>query len=312
MNKILSTTSTFADESPELIEIFKQHELIYVSNPRKRKLNSEEIIALIREHQPVGILAGMELIGRAELDQARGHLRVISRVGVGWENIDRELAAAMNILVFRTPGVLTEAVAELTIGFMLSALRFITSQDRSIRNGQWQKQMGSLLQGKVVGIIGYGDIGRRVGELVNAFGASAIICDVQSPRFPGGEFEQVDIGELLSRSDIITIHASGVQTIIGLNEFRQIKKKGVVLINTARGGLIDEDALHESLLDGSIGYACLDVFTKEPYIGKLLTLENVLLTPHIGSYARESRKAMETMAVANLINGLKDAGILKR
>lgn len=312
MNKILSTTSTFADESPELIETLKKQNLVYVSNSLKRKLNSEELIALIREHQPVGILAGTELIGRKELEQARGHLRVISRVGVGWENIDREFAAAMNILVFRTPGVLTAAVAELTIGLMLSALRFIASQDRFIRNGQWQKQMGSLLQGKVVGIIGYGDIGKRVGELVNAFGASVIICDVQTLEFPGVGFEQVNIGELLARSDIITIHASGNQTIIGPNEFGQIKKKGVVLINTARGGLIDEDALYESLLDGTVGYACLDVFTKEPYTGKLLTLDNVLLTPHIGSYARESRKAMETMAVANLINGLKEAGILER
>jgi len=163
-----------------------------------------------------------------------------------------------------------------------------------------------------VGIIGFGDIGKRVGELVNAFGASAIICDVQSLKFPAGEFEQVSIGELLSRSDIISIHASGDQTIIGPAELGQIKKKGVVLINTARGGLIDEDALYESLMDGTIGYACLDVFTKEPYLGKLLALENVLLTPHIGSYARESRKAMEAMAVANLINGLKDSGILDR
>jgi D-3-phosphoglycerate dehydrogenase len=312
MNKILSTTSMFADESPELIEAIEKHDLLYVPNVLKRRVNSEELTALLREHQPVGILAGTELIGRAELDQARGHLRVISRVGVGWENIDREFAATMNILVFRTPGVLTEAVAELTIGFMLSALRFITCQDRLIRNSQWRKQMGSLLQGKVVGIIGYGDIGRRVGELVDAFGASVIICDVQSPSLPRGEFEQVNIGELLSRADIITIHASGNHKIIGPDEFGQIKKKEVVLINTARGGLIDEDALYENLLDGTIGYACLDVFTKEPYVGKLLTLENVLLTPHIGSYARESRKAMETMAVANLINGLKDAGILER
>ena len=312
MNKILSTTSTFADESPELIEAIERQDLVHIPNSRKRKLSSEEFIAVIREHQPVGILAGTELIGRTELDQARGHLRVISRVGVGWENIDREFAAAMNILVFRTPGVLTEAVAELTIGFMLAALRFIVSHDRLVRNAQWQKQMGSLLQGKVVGIIGFGDIGKRVGELVNAFGASVIINDVQSIGFPGVEFEQVNIGELLSRSDIITIHASGDQTIIGPNELGQIKKKGVVLINTARGDLIDEDALYESLLDGYIGYACLDVFTKEPYTGKLLTLENVLLTPHIGSYARESRKAMETMAVANLINGLKDAGVLER
>ncbi len=312
MNKILSTTTTFAETSPELIESIERRNLVYIPNPRKRKLNSEEFIDLIKEYQPIGILAGTELIGRTELNQARGHLRVISRVGVGWENIDKEFAAAMNILVFRTPGVLTEAVAELTMGFIFAALRFIVSQDRLVRNGQWQKQMGSLLQGKLVGIIGFGDIGKRVGELVNAFGASIIICDVQSLGFPGVEFEQVNMGELLSRSDIITIHASGDQTIIGPNEFGQIKKKRVVLINTARGGLIDEDALYRSLLDGSIGYACLDVFTKEPYTGKLLALENVLLTPHIGSYAREARKAMEEMAVANLINGLKDAGILER
>jgi D-3-phosphoglycerate dehydrogenase len=120
----------------------------------------------------------------------------------------------------------------------------------------------------------------------------------------------VSLGTLLADADIISVHASGDRIILGPNELKRIGKSGVTIINTARGGLIDENALYEALLDGRVGYACLDVFQREPYEGPLLNLDNVILTPHIGSYARESRRLMESCAVDNLLTGLKEIGVL--
>jgi len=142
-----------------------------VINPWGRKLSESELLDLLEKYRPVGLLAGTEAITRVVLVRARDFLRVISRVGVGWDNVDRQAAAELGILVYRTAGVLTVAVAELTLGLMLSALRSIALHDRRIRQGVWQKPMGSLLKGKLVGIIGFGAIGQGVGQLLKALGA---------------------------------------------------------------------------------------------------------------------------------------------
>ena len=214
----------------------------------------------------------------------------------------------LGMKVYRTHGVLTQAVAELTIGLILSALRYISSNDRLIRQGRWQKPMGGLLHGKTVGIIGFGNIGQRVGELVKAFGATAIYHDFEEITVSWAQ--AVSLTELLTQADIITIHASGKEKILGPVELRKIRKQGVILVNTARGGLIDEGALQECLTEGRINFACLDAFEEEPYCGPLCSLDNVILTPHIGSYAREARVLMERTAVKNLLNGLREVGVL--
>ena len=279
-----------------------------ILNPWGRKLKEEELSKLLKDHGPVGLLAGTEPITREVLDAAKDHLRIISRVGVGWDNVDREAARQMGIRVSRTSGVLTQAVAELTIGLILSALRSISSNDRLIRQGKWHKTMGGLLSGKIVGIIGFGHIGQRVGELVAAFGAKVLYYDPQPMDAPWAQ--AVSLPELLAQAEIITIHASGRGKILGPDELKNICKRGVLLVNTARGGLIDESALQECLENGKVSFACLDVFEDEPYCGPLCSLENVILTPHVGSYAREARVLMERTAVENLLNGLREVGVL--
>ena len=171
---MIATTSSFASESPEALELIENKGLKIILNPWGRKLKEEELGRLLQDYTPVGLLAGTEPITRQVLAAAKGHLRIISRVGTGWDNVDREAAREMGIRVYRTSGVLTQAVAELTIGLILSALRSISSNDRLIRQGRWNKTMGGLLSGKIVGIIGFGHIGQRVGELITAFGAKVL------------------------------------------------------------------------------------------------------------------------------------------
>jgi D-3-phosphoglycerate dehydrogenase len=279
-----------------------------ILNPWGRKLKEEELSKLLQDYRPDGLLAGTEPITREVLEAAQDHLHVISRVGVGWDNVDREAARQMGIRVYRTSGVLTEAVAELAIGLILSALRSISSNDRLIREGKWHKSMGGLLSGKIVGIIGFGHIGQRVGELVTAFGAKVLYYDPEPVEAPWAE--AVALSELLSQAEIITMHASGSEKILGAEELEKICKENVILVNTARGGLIDEAALQVCLKNGKVSFACLDVFEDEPYCGPLCALENVILTPHIGSYAREARILMERAAVENLLNGLREVGVL--
>ena len=308
MKTILATTSTFAEGSEALLESLSASGFRIIQNPYKRQLKGKELDDLLEKNKPLGMLAGTETISREHIEQAAGHLRVISRVGGGWDNIDREAAELMGVLVYRTPGVLTDAVAELTIGLILSGLRYIPYHDRMIRQGKWQKKMGGLLRDKVIGIIGFGAIGQRVGELVKAFGAEVIYyepCKVDviwaSP---------VSLNDLLSGSDIISIHAGGKEMILGPFELEIIKKGNVLLVNTARGNLIDENHLYVLLREGRLKCACLDVFEHEPYDGSLTHLDNVVVTPHIGSYAREARCLMEQQAVNNLLDGFKKIGIL--
>ena len=300
----LITTSSFGEDNPRIFEMMSNRGLTVVMNPYARKLTGDELEMLLEKYRPSGLLAGTEPITSLIMSRAASFLKVISRVGVSVDNIDLEGAESLGIRVFRTAGVLGQAVAELTIGMMLAALRGVAIHDRLMRAGKWEKRMGSLLQGKTVGIIGFGDIGRSVGVLAKAFGATICYYDPQGGTAP--EWAQMSsMADLLRESDIVSLHASGNDRILTINELRCCKK-GVIIVNTARGGLIDERDLCRSLADGQVGFACLDVFEHEPYLGSLRQMENVLLTPHIGSYAREARREMEEAAVRNLCDGLKE------
>jgi len=308
MGTILITTSSFAAGTPELLDDLKDRGFQYVLNPYGRVLTGDELVGLLDRHRPVGILAGTERIDGAVLGAAKDHLRVISRVGVGWDNVDLAAAAALGIRVYRTEHVLTQAVAELTLGMILSALRNLAGHDRRLREARWQKQMGSLLAGKLLGVIGFGAIGQRVGTLARTFGAEVIYYD-PCPQAAVTWAGPVSRAELMERAEIISLHAGGREVIMGDGELKSCRR-GVILINTARGTLVDERALVRHLASGQVGFACLDVFEQEPYAGPLLAFDNVLLTPHIGSYAREARAEMESRALANLYRGLKETGCL--
>lgn len=298
MPTILATTSSFGSACPAAVELLRAAGFDLAVNPHGRKLTSAELLELLARHRPVGLLAGTEPVTAEAIEAARGFLRVISRVGVGWDNVDHEAARAAGIPVRRTEGVLDDAVAELALGFMLDALRHISRHDRDLRQGVWKKRLGGLLRGRVVGVVGFGAIGRRVAELVRAFGAQVIFSDVRPVDSPLGQ--QRDLSDLLREADIVTLHASGSGCLIGVEELVLVKP-GVIFVNTARGGMIDEAALAAALAEGRVGCACLDVFEQEPYAGPLLAAPNTVLTAHIGSYAAEARERMERLAVENLL-----------
>jgi len=303
MAKILISTSSFGKDDITPLEYCRQGNEV-ILNPFGRKLTSDELIELASEVD--GIIAGTEYIDKTVLEKLP-KLKVISRCGVGMDNIDLDTAAELGVKVYNTADAPTLAVAELTVGLMLALLRRITLSDHGLRNSIWNKHMGSLLSGKNVGIIGFGRIGKKVAELLLPFRVNIAYYDIapQDVKFP---CQLRPLEELLSWADIITLHCStshGAKTIIGKEELKQMKK-GAYLINTSRGGLVDEEALYLSLKEGHLSAAALDVYEKEPYTGPLRELENIILTPHVGSYAKESRIEMEMQAVRNLLEGLKN------
>lgn len=298
MPTVLATTSTFGQWQSRATALLRAAGHNLQTNPHGRRLTEDELAELLRQHRPVGLLAGTEPVTNAVLEAARGHLKVISRVGVGWDNVDREAAARLGIPVLRTEGVLSDAVAELTLGMILGALRHIPRHDRELRAGAWVKRPGGLLRGRTLGIVGFGAIGRCVAKLAAAFEPRIIYADARQISSPLGT--QRALPALLAEADIVTLHASGSGRLLGPAEL-DLMKPGAVLVNTARGGMVDEDALAERLASEAIGCACLDVFEAEPYEGPLRQAPNAVLTPHIGSYAAEVRADMEFLAVKNLL-----------
>jgi D-3-phosphoglycerate dehydrogenase / 2-oxoglutarate reductase len=223
--------------------------------------------------------------------------KIIARVGVGLDNIDVEAAKAKNIRVINAVEGAMNAVAELVLGLMLSMAREIPRADREIRNGKWLKKelMGIELSGKYLGIVGLGNIGKRLAKLARGLNMNIIGFDVMPiaddfARDVG--LIKADIDTLLSSSDFISFHVPLTDTTHHLVNAQRLSKmkKTACIINTSRGEIIDEDALYDALKEGKIAGAALDVFEKEPAVGnKLTTLPNVVCTPHIGAQTKEAQ-----------------------
>lgn len=280
-----------------------------VTNPHGRRLTEHEVRALLTP-DTAGMVAGVEPLTGDVLRHATG-LKVISRCGVGLDSVDLQTARALGIQVFSTPDAPSAAVAELTLGLMLGLLRRISEADQNIRRGVWQPLMGSLMSGKTAGLIGYGRIGTKVGRLVAAFGCRVLAYDIQVPGRETGA-RLCDLDELLREADIVSLHLPYEAATHHLMDKERIAqmKPGAVLINTSRGGLVDETALLGALKSGRLFGAALDTFEQEPYRGPLAEMPQVLLTAHMGSYAREARAEMETEAVENLVRGLAECGVV--
>lgn len=306
--KILIGPSSFAELDRTPLAMLTSAGYDVIDNPFKRKLTKKELLNLLTI-DVVGLIAGLETLDREVMENSR--LKAVSRVGAGVSNVDLEAARDLGIQVFNTPDAPTNAVAELTIAAILNLLRMIPQMDRALHNGQWQKKIGLQLQGKKVAIIGFGRIGRRVSELLAPFGVELLVVDpaLEDQAYAG--FRKETLRVALSEADIITIHSSGHDCIIGEEEFLQIKK-GAYLLNAARGGIISESALVKALEDGTIAAAWLDTFEEEPYKGTLCGLPNVILTPHAGSYTAECRSRMETEAVENILKALRVGACSRR
>jgi D-3-phosphoglycerate dehydrogenase len=305
---VLLSVSSFGVASDEPMLVLESAGVNIIPNPHGRKLREEEIIDLIP--QADALIAGTEPLNANVLASAK-RLRVISRVGVGLENVDLNAARELGIAVRNTPEALTDAVAELTLGGMLNVLRHVGHMDREMHEGIWERRMGSLLRDKTVGVIGLGRIGRRLVELLRPFEVRVVAHD----RAPDPEVAKqlgvtyVDLDSLLSTADIITLHLPGTtEALIGSREIGLIRPTAI-LLNASRGGLVDEAALVKALQDKRLAGAYLDTFETEPYDGPLTGLTSVLMTPHAGSYAAEARATMEIEAVQNMLESLKEFGL---
>ena len=306
--KIVITTTSFANFDNRPLQLLNNSGYEVVLNTYGRKLSGNEVVEIAKD--ATGLIAGTESLDRSVLKNLPC-LKIISRCGAGMDNIDLVAAAELNIKVVNTPFGPTLAVAELTVGLILDLLRKTTLMDRKMRAGIWKKHMGNLLRGKRVGIIGFGRIGQKTGELLRAFGCKIGYYDsITIEKLKDLKIERMELDELLRKSDIVTIHVSGKyeKPLLGAKEI-EMMKKGAWIVNVARGGAVDEDLLFNALKDGRLAGAALDVFKKEPYNGPLKNLENIILTPHVGSYAKEARTQMEMQAAKNLVDGLKKTGL---
>jgi D-3-phosphoglycerate dehydrogenase len=310
MNKLVISTSSFDVNNNRPLQQLIKEGMHIVQNSYGRKLTETETIALLSD-DTVGMIAGIEPLTEHVLRSAK-KLKVISRCGAGLDNVDLRAAKDHGIMVLNTPEAPAQAVAELTMGLMLTTLRQICRTDRLLRAGQWPRTQGRLLAAQRVGIIGLGRVGRRVAHLCKTFGAEVVAHDSYVEQSPQG-VQMVSLDELLGKADIVSLHLTydaKTHHLLGKEAFAHMKR-GAILINTARGGLIDEAALAEALLSGQLDAAALDVFEQEPYSGPLIQCDNAILTSHIGSLAREARQRMELEAAENLVHGLIKTGIVK-
>lgn len=293
--RVAITSSSF--DVANLPRAFASCEII--TNTTKERLDREGLVKILSGGVD-GVLAGLEPYTEEVFASATG-LRVISRIGSGTDSIDFDAAERHGVVVLRTPEAPTVAVAELTIGLMLSGLRHLVHHHRQITRGIWDARPGGLLENRTVGLIGAGRIAGAVAARLDAFGASVLATD------PNVEpdvsvLPLVSLEALLRTSDIISVHVpldASTRNMLDRDRLGMMKP-GAMLVNTARGGIIDEPALIEALQTGHLSFASIDAFADEPYLGGLSKLDNVTLTPHIGSKTKETRLAMEIEAAQNL------------
>ena len=302
--KILLGPSSFGASNPAPLERLRAAGLELVDNPFKRKLTQGELLELLPGI--TGIIAGLEPLNRQVM--AASELKVISRVGVGLTNVDLEAAEELGIAVRYTPDAPTIAVAELTVGCLLSLLRRVAEMDRALHQGRWHKCVGCQLSGRTVLLVGLGRIGLAVARLLGPINVRLLGADPAVDQAPG-EIEMVSLEDGLAQADVISLHASGTEPILGPAELEMIKP-GAFLLNPSRGELVDEAGLVAALDSGRLAGAWLDTFWREPYDGPLTGYDNVMLTPHVGSYSAECRLDMEMQAVDNLLAALDEQGQL--
>lgn len=304
--KIYVALSTFAQSTIVPKDLLLQAGVEFAINPTGVRLTREQVIECCRDYDAV--IAGLEPYD-AQVIEALSRLKCISRCGVGLDNIDLKAAAKHKITVMNTPDAVIQPVAELTIAMIFDLLRQVTVHTELMRRHQWEKKTGTQLAGKTIGIIGLGRIGRKVAELLIRLDCKVIAVDLKPDTVwaKAHRVELADLDAVLSQSDVLSLHVTAAegQTFQLSKRHFEVMKKGVYLVNTARGSLINEQDLQEALLQGHVAGAALDVFAKEPYQGPLCGMPNVLLSPHVATLTHESRAEMEIGAVNNIIHWLR-------
>ncbi len=294
--------------NPILKEILEKNGLKVTYEP---EITTEQIAEKIGNFNVVVVRGRTKLV--KELIEKADNCQIIARVGVGLDNIDEDAAKVKNIRVINAVEGAITAVAELVVGLMLSMAREIPRADREIRNGNWIKKemMGSELKGKYLGIIGLGNIGKRLGRLARALNMNIIGYDIVPIN---EEFSKevglmkADLDTLLASSDYVSLHVpllDSTKHLINAEKLRLMKKTAHI-VNTSRGGVIDEEALYNALKDGNLESAALDVFEIEPATGnKLTNLPNFIATPHIGAQTKEAQSLAANVIAEKIIQLLR-------
>jgi len=292
---------------PFLMEIPKIEGFEFINNPWGRKPSADELERELESGKYNGLIVGTTEIKKTIVKKA-GSLKVISRVGVGVNNIDIEFFKRHGVLTTNTPSGPTNSTAEMAVALILSGIRRLTSYNNMVKNKKWDRKLGLSLADATVGIVGFGRIGKRVAVLLKGFGCNIVLNDVKPDLTVSQAIDRkfVSKKELLKKSDIITLHIPLNENTVDWLSFNELEKlkKPVVIVNTARGGIVNEQAIYNYLKNNSDSYYCCDVYTKEPYDGKLIGLENVLLTPHVSTCTLGSRRKMEQIAIENCIKVL--------
>ncbi|EDP3961023.1 TPA: phosphoglycerate dehydrogenase [Campylobacter jejuni] len=300
--KVFVSTHPFGKTSIIPLELLSKNGFEVRVNEHGRKITSQELAEDIKDAEV--LIAGTEKITEEVLKNAP-NLKLISRVGIGLDGVDFELCHKYNIKVAYTPDAPTIAVAELCVGLILDLIRKISFTDVNLKQGNWNRHMGMLLYGKTIGIVGMGRIGKSLIKLLSSFNVSFKVCE-PNPDFAFLKMyniELVDKVKLLTESDIISLNLplkKDTIDFLSINDL-EIMKKHAILVNTARGGIVNEDDLYMALKNRIIAGAAVDVFEEEPYRGKLRELDNVVLTCHMGASTMESRTDMEIQAVEEVI-----------
>jgi D-3-phosphoglycerate dehydrogenase len=304
--RALITTVPFGEVDRRPLDLLEAEGIDYVINPIGRRLRPEELAEMI-----VGVdvlIAGTEPITAGVLERA-DRLRLISRVGIGLDSVDLQAARVRDILVSYTPDAPAPAVAEMTMGLVLSLLRSLAQADRGMRDGVWHRFLGRRLAELTVGVIGAGRVGRRLIQHLQGF-APRILANDLTPDHGFGAAHHVQWVEketIYKEADIITLHLPLTPLTRNLVTKRELDmmKPDALFINTSRGGMVSEHDLAQALKQGRLAGAALDVFAQEPYSGELVTIENCLLTCHMGSMSRDCRAQMELEATEEAVRFFK-------
>jgi len=306
MSKVLVTTVPFAASSRLPIEMLEASEIEYVINPLRRKLKEDELAEMIGDFDVV--IAGTESITQKVIDRAK-RLKLISRVGVGLDSVDLNAARRRDILVSYTPDAPAPAVAELTLGAILTLLRHLHSSNSGMHRGEWNRFFGRRISEVKFGIIGAGRIGGRVIQMLSSLGAPKIMVNDVNPGseiYQHSNIDWVDKEIIYKEADLISLHlplTEVTKNMIGIEQIKQMKRDAF-LVNTSRGGIINEADLAFALNSGLVSGAAIDVFEKEPYNGDLQNIEKCLLTSHMGSMSMDCRTQMEVEATEEAVRFL--------
>ncbi len=305
---ILVTATSYGKENPNLIRELEAQVGRVEYNPYGRPLTSQELAGILPAFD--GMIAGLDFIDKSALQDAR-RLKVIARYGVGVDRVDLQAAQHSGIVVTNTPGANSVSVAELAIGLMLGLSRSIPQSSAATKNGQWPRLSGVCLEGKTVGLLGFGSIGKQVARRLSGFDCTLMAYDI-APDLEFASQNQVQISSMeniIARADFLSLHLPALPETLGLVDARFLArmKRGAYLINTARGELVDETALYEALVSGHLRGAALDTYTKEPPdpTYPLFSLPQVIAMPHAGAHSDSATNRMGCQALKDCLAVLR-------